>query len=65
MKYVRYRSLKGKFLGQHPSNKALFQWITSRWKVKGQMDLKLGTKYLYIVIFHYVKDRENGLDSNH
>jgi len=65
IKYVRHHSLKGNFLGLHPSNKVLFEWITSRWKVKGQMHLKLGSKYLFIVIFHYAKDRENGLGSKH
>lgn len=65
IQYMRHHSLIDKFLGLHPSRNSLFQCITSRWKDKGQMELKLGSKYLFIVIFNYAKDRENGQGSNH
>ena len=51
-----------KFMGIWPSEKALMVWIKSRWKVKGDISLKLGSKVLFILIFTYSEDRNKVFD---
>jgi hypothetical protein len=41
---MKDHALIGKFMGIWPSEKALQIWIKSHWKVKGQIDLQLGSK---------------------
>jgi hypothetical protein len=33
-------------------------WVSSRWKVKGQVDLKLGSKGFFTTIFSNPSDRD-------
>lgn len=40
----------GKFMGIQPSKKVPIWWINSRWKPKGQVDLKLGSKDFFSII---------------
>jgi hypothetical protein len=44
-------ALIGKFMGICPSEKSLQLWVRYRWKVKGQIDLQLGSKGLFTTIF--------------
>jgi len=44
-------ALIGKFMGIWPSEKSLMGWVSTRWKIKGKVDLKLGSKGLFTTIF--------------
>jgi hypothetical protein len=44
IQYMKDHTVIGKFMGIWPSEKALMVWIKSRWKVKGDISLKLGPK---------------------
>jgi hypothetical protein len=47
-----------KFMGIWPTEKALMGWVHTRWKVEGEMDLKLGSKGFFAVIFSCSEDRD-------
>lgn len=47
-----------KFIGFWPSEKDLSKWIQLRWKPKGHIDLKLGAKGFFTVIFANLEDKE-------
>eukprot|EP00253_Pinus_taeda_P020851 PITA_20851 len=44
--------------GFWPSEKDLVKWIQLRWKPKGHVDLKLGAKGFFTVIFANLEDKE-------
>lgn len=46
------------FIGIWPSEKYLIKWIQLKWKPKGHIDLKLGAKGFFIVIFSSLEDKE-------
>jgi hypothetical protein len=41
---MRDHAIIGKFLGIWPLEKSLIGWMESRWKIKGEINLKLGAK---------------------
>lgn len=47
-----------KFVGFWPSKRDLARWIQQRWKPKGHIDLNLGAKGFFTVIFANLKDKE-------
>ena len=47
-----------KFMGFWPSEKALCQWIKQVWKPKGDVQLHLGTKGLFTVVFANLEDKD-------
>lgn len=47
-----------KFVGFWPSERDLAKWIQQRWKPKGHIDLKLGEKGFFTVIFSILEDKE-------
>jgi hypothetical protein len=49
-------------MGIWPSKKILMVWVKSRWKVKGEMDLKLGSKVFFTIIFSCTKQRDKIFD---
>jgi hypothetical protein len=49
--HMKDHALISKFMGIWPAKKALPRWVNSWWKVKGQVDLKLGSKGFFTVIF--------------
>lgn len=53
---MKDHSLIGKFMGICPSKRALMGWVSSRWKTKGQVDLKLGSKGVFTAIFANLAD---------
>jgi hypothetical protein len=55
---MKYHALIGKFMGIWPSKKSLQIWIKARWKVKGKIDLELGSKGFFIAVFSDSADRE-------
>jgi hypothetical protein len=58
IQYMQDHALICKFMGLWPSEKALVWWIKTHWKPKGDLELKLGSKGLFIVIFNQTEDRK-------
>jgi len=57
IQYMKDHALIGKFIGIWPNEKALQWWIQTYWKPKGHIDLQLGAKGFFTVIFFNVEDR--------
>jgi len=55
---IKYHALIRKFMGIWPLKKYLMGWVSSRWKVKGQVDLKLGSKGFFTTIFSNPSNRD-------
>ena len=55
---MRDHALICKFVGFLPSEKDLVKWIQQGWKPKGHIDLKLGVKGFFTVIFENLEDKE-------
>jgi hypothetical protein len=55
---MQYHALICKFMGLWPSEKSLMWWIKTRWKPKGEVTLKLGSKGFFTTIFNLEEDRE-------
>lgn len=62
IEYMRDHALIGKFIGFWPTEKALYGWITAKWKPKGDVTLQLGPKGLFTVIFFCLEDKYRILD---
>jgi len=56
---MKDHALIGNFMGIWPLEKALMVWVKSRWKVKGDMEIKLGLKGFFTVIFTCSEDRNH------
>ena len=56
IQYMQDRIVIGKFMGISPIEKALIWWIKEKLKPKGQVDLKLGSKGFFIVVFTIIED---------
>lgn len=59
---MRDYALICKFVGLWPSEKDLSKWIQQRWKPKGHIELKLGAKGFFTVIFSNIEDKEKILE---
>jgi len=57
IQYMTDHALIGKFLGFWPTEKALQEWIASKWKPKGQVTLLLGPKGFFTAIFSCLEDK--------
>ena len=47
-----------KFKGLWPTEKALQAWIKNHWKPKGDIDLHLGSKGFFTVVFNNIEDKD-------
>lgn len=56
--YMKNHALICKFIGVWPSEKDLLKWIQIKWQSKGHIDLKLGAKGFFTVIFFNLLDKE-------
>jgi len=56
--YMRDHSLICKFVGVWLSERDLTKWIEQKWQPQGHIDLKLGAKGFFRVIFFNLQDRE-------
>lgn len=56
--YMKNHALICKFIGIWPSEKELLKWIQTKWQPKGHIDLKLGVKGFFTVIFSNLQDKE-------
>jgi len=45
-------------MGLWPTEKALQAWIRYHWKPKGSIDLHLGSKGFFIVVFANIEDKD-------
>jgi hypothetical protein len=52
----------GKLMGICPSQKDLIDWVNSIWKRKGKIDLKLGSKGFFIMMFACIEYRDKVLE---
>ena len=55
---MKNHALICKFIGICPSEKELLKWIQIKWQPKGHIDLKLGAKGFFTVIFSNLQDKE-------
>jgi hypothetical protein len=55
---MRYHTNIGKFMGIWPSKKELITWVNTQCKPKGNIELKLGSKGFFTIIFTCTEDRE-------
>jgi hypothetical protein len=62
IQYMTDHALIGKFMGIWPTEKALLVWIKSKWKVKGEISLKLGSKGFFTIMLTYSEDRNRIFD---
>ena len=62
IQFMTDHALLGKFIGLHPSKKALLWWINSTWKPKGHYDLHLGSKGFFTVSFISQEDQNRIID---
>jgi hypothetical protein len=62
IQYMTDHALIGKFMVTWPTEKALLVWIKSKWKVKGDISLKLGSKGFFTTVFTYSEDRNRIFD---
>lgn len=56
--YMKDHALICKFIGYWPTERDLVKWIHLRWKPKGHIDLKLGAKGFFTIIFMNLEDKE-------
>lgn len=47
-----------KFMGIWPIEKALYTWIKYNWKPKGELNIHLGSKGFFTVVFTNMEDRD-------
>lgn len=47
-----------KFMGVWPTEKALHAWIKNHWKPTGDIDLHLGSKGFFTVVFANIEDKD-------
>ena len=47
-----------KFMGIWPSEKVLYTWIKYNWKVKRELNIRLGSKGFFTVVFTNMEDRD-------
>jgi hypothetical protein len=59
VQYMRDHAVIGKFLGIWPTERDLLAWINSRWKPTCHIEIKLGSKGFFTVIFENEKEREH------
>lgn len=56
--YMKDHALICKFIGTWPSEKDLMKWIQQKWKPKGHIELKLGAKGFFTVVFTILEDKD-------
>ena len=56
--HMRTYAIICKFMGLWPTEKALQMWIKYHWKPKGSIDLHLGLKGFFIVVFANIEDKD-------
>ena len=55
---MKDHALIWKFIGTCPSGKDLMKWIQKKWKLKRHIDLKLGAKGFFTVVFTNLEDKD-------
>jgi hypothetical protein len=62
IQHMRDHVLIEKFHGDLALKKVLMLWVQTRWKFKGSIDVKLGSKGFFMVIFSCSADRSRIFD---
>jgi hypothetical protein len=55
---MRAHAMICKFMGLWPTEKILRRWIKYHWKPSGEVDLHLGSKGFFTVVFINLEDRD-------
>jgi hypothetical protein len=55
---MRDHAIIDKFMGIWPMEKSLEWWIQTRWKPKGEVNLKWGSKGFFTTIFTSLEDKD-------
>jgi len=58
MDHMRTYVIICKFMGLWPTEKALQAWIKYHWKPKGGIDLHLGSKGFFTMVFTNIEDKD-------
>jgi len=61
--YMRDHAIICKFVGVWPAERDLTKWIQQKWQPQGHIELKLGAKGFFTVIFFNLKDKEQVFDN--
>jgi len=56
--YMQNYAIICKFMGLWPTEKALQMWIRHHWKPKGSIDLHLGSKGFFTMVFANIEDKD-------
>jgi len=56
--YMKYHALICKFIGVWPTEKDLTKSIQQKWQPRGHIELKLGARGFFTVIFLNLQDKE-------
>jgi len=62
IQYMRDHALIGKFIGTWPTERALRNWINTKWHPKGHISLHLGAKGFFTAVFNCLEDRNRILE---
>ena len=54
---MKNHALISKFIGMWPFEKSLFWWIKNKWKQNGHINIDLGSKILFIIVFENIEER--------
>jgi len=57
--YMKDHALICKFIGVWPTGKDLTRWIQQKWQPRGHIELTLGAKGFFTVIFSNLQDKES------
>jgi len=56
-KHMRHHPFICRFIGLWPMEEELEHWIQYNWQTKGEVDLRLGLKFFFTVIFSKLEDK--------
>ena len=56
--YMKEHAVICKFMGIWPSERALKGWIQAKWNPKGTIELQLGSKEFFTVVFALLEDKD-------
>lgn len=58
IQYMQDHAIITKFIGTWSNERDVIKWIFQWWKPKGHVDLQLGPKGFFTIIFHSLEDKD-------
>ena len=65
IEYMKTYVLIGTFMGIWATEKYLLHWITANWRPKAHLDIQLGSKGFFTIIFTLLEERDHVLEGGH